>query len=128
MPKNYEIFIGKDLEVADKILRRRMQMLVHSYLYYKLNTNMISDRDFDAWGKELVLLQAQYPDIAEQVDYAEDFRDWDASTGFHLPVNEQVVRIAYRLTRKSIANVKKPNTKPAPTKPKQKTSARKSLF
>ena len=101
-----------------------MQMLVHSYLYYKLDTNLISDREFDKWGKELVQLQAKYPEIAEQVEYAEDFMDWDASTGFHLPVNAQVIRIASRLTRKSAS---KPEVKKTVAKPKTKT-ARKSLF
>ena len=101
-----------------------MQMLVHSYLYYKLDTNLISDREFDKWGKELVQLQAKYPEIAEQVEYAEDFMDWDASTGFHLPVNAQVIRIASRLTRKSAP---KPEVKKSVAKPKTKT-ARKSLF
>lgn len=124
MKKTYELFSGNDLKVAELILRRRMQMLVHSYIYYKLNTNLISDREFDMWGKELVQLQAEYPEIAEQVEYAEDFEDWDASTGFHLPINEQVVRIAFRLTHRTAP---KPEAKKPVAKPKPKTG-RKSLF
>lgn len=128
MKKTYEIFSGKELEVAELILRRRMQMLVHSYIYYKMDMNLISDREFDMWGKELVRLQADYPEIANQVEYAEAFKDWDASTGFHLPANEQIVRIACRLTKKSSATVKQ-QSKPKPVeKPKKKTTARKSLF
>jgi hypothetical protein len=126
MKKTYEIFSGKDLEVAELILRRRMQMLVHSYIYYKMNDSLITDREFDMWGRELVKLQADYPDIASQVEYAEAFSDWDASTGFNLPVNEQIIRIAYRLTHKTTANTE---TKPKQvTKSKVKNSARKSLF
>lgn len=128
MARTYEIFSGKDLEVAELILRRRMQMLVHSYIYYKMDMNLISDREFDMWGKELVRLQADYPEIASQVEYAEAFKDWDASTGFHLPANEQIVRIACRLTKKASATVKQ-QPKPKPVeKPKKKTTARKSLF
>ena len=124
MKKTYEVFSGKDLEVAELILRRRMQMLVHSYIYYKMDMNLISDREFDMWGKELVQLQADYPEIAEQVEYADAFKDWDASTGFHLPANEQIIRIACRLT--GMSN-KKSDSKPKPVVPKKKTT-RKSLF
>lgn len=126
MIKNYEIFSGKDLEVADEILRRRMQMLVHSYIYYKMDMNLISDREFDMWGKELVRLQAEYPDIASKVEYAEAFKDWDASTGFHLPVNEQILRIVGRLTHKVSASPKQ-QVRPKPVV-KLKSSNRKSLF
>ena len=80
------------------------------------------------WGKELVRLQADYPDISEQVEYAEAFKDWDASTGFHLPSNEQIVRIVCRLTGKaSVKSDSKTKPKPAIT-PKKKTVSRKSLF
>lgn len=133
MKKTYEIFSGKDLEVAELILRRRMQMLVHSYLYYDRDTNLISDKEFDTLGRELVKLQADYPEIAKQVDYAEAFADWDATTGFHLPRTEQVVRIGQRLLRinRSTGEDKiKQQSKPkevAKSKPKKKT-ARKSLF
>ena len=131
MAKTYEIFNGKDLEVAELILRRRFQMMVHSYLYYDCNTNLISDREFDMWGRELVQLQTDYPDIAKQVEYAEAFEDWDATTGFHLPRNEQIKRIGQRLLRgnkSTIGSKPQPVAKPKTiVKPKTKTG-RKSLF
>lgn len=129
MARTYEIFSGKDLEVAELILRRRMQMLVHSYIYYKMDMNLISDREFDMWGKELVRLQADYPEIASQVEYADAFKDWDASTGFHLPANEQIVRIAHRLTHRGKDSAKpKQQSKPKPVEKPKKKTARKSLF
>ena len=133
MEKTYEIFSGKDLEVAELILRRRMQMMVHSYLYYDMDTNLISGRQFDTWGRELVQLQTDYPNISKQVEYAEAFSDWDASTGFHLPRNEQIVRIGQRLLRinhttgETKAKVMSKPKEIAKPKPKTKT-ARKSLF
>lgn len=127
MARTYKMFSGKDLEVAELILRRRMQMLVHSYLYYVMSTNLISDREFDMLGKELVQLQADYPDIAKQVEYAEAFSDWDGATGFHLPRNEQVIRIANRLLRAN-RHTKEVVTKTV-TKPTKITkNGRKSLF
>ena len=125
MKKTYEIFSGKELEVADAILRRRMQMLMHSYIYYKMDMNLISDREFEMWGKDLGRLHADYPENASQVEYAEAFKDWDASTGFHLPANEQIVRIAHRLTHRTSV---KPKPQVSPKVSTKKTNGRKSLF
>ena len=70
--------------VAEKILQRRLQMIVHSYLYYELDTNIVPDSTWSRWGKELQKLQEKYPEEAKKVKFAELFKDWDASTGFHL--------------------------------------------
>ena len=64
MKKTYELFTGKDLEIAEKIQQRRYQMLIHSCLYYHLNQNVISDKQWDAWARELRDLQNEYPDIS----------------------------------------------------------------
>lgn len=127
MKHNYDMFVGDDLVIADKILRRRFQMMVHSYLYYEMNTNLITDRQFDTWGRELVKLQADYPEISKQVEYYEAFANWDASTGFDLPKDERIQHIAWRLTHCSQSN----NTiQKVPRKSLQSTKkvARKSLF
>ena len=71
--------------VRSLILRRRLQILVHSCIYYELNDNIIPDSTWSAWAEELAKLQKQYPKIAERVDYAKEFKDFDGSTGFHLP-------------------------------------------
>lgn len=60
-------------------------MLVHSYLYYQLGENLISDYDFDYWAKELVDLQEQYPEESKKARYYEEFKDFDGSSGFDLP-------------------------------------------
>lgn len=81
-----------------KIQQRRLQMLVHSCLYYEFNTSLITDSQFDSWARELVTLQLENPDISEQVKWAEEFKDWDGTTGFHLPLREPwVVDKAYHL-------------------------------
>lgn len=71
--------------VRSLILRRRLQILVHSCIYYELNDNIIPDSTWSAWAEELAELQKQYPKIAERVDYAKEFKDFDGSTGFNLP-------------------------------------------
>lgn len=131
--ENYDVFSGKDLEIADKILRRRLQMLVHSYLYYSLDTNIISDRQFDIWAKDLVELQHNYPDISKQVEYYTFFKNWDGTTGFDLPKTDDISRIAYRLANICKVPISK---KVQPVKvvkvvepvKKSKKLARKSLF
>lgn len=71
--------------IKELINRRRRQLTVHSFIYYQLNKNIISDHDFDRWSKELVELQEQYPELAKQCIYHDEFKDFDGSTGFDLP-------------------------------------------
>lgn len=89
--KTYELFQCEELNIAEKIQQRRLQILIHSCIYYEYNGNVISDRQFDIWAKELVKLQADYPDIAKQVDWAEAFEGFDGSTGFDLPIKDEWV-------------------------------------
>lgn len=86
--KTYELFTGKDLEIAELIQQRRLQMLVHSCLYYELDTNIISDKIWSEWAVELAELQSQYPDIAKQVIWADAFKEWDGTTGAFLPLTD----------------------------------------
>ena len=63
-----------------------------------MNTNLITDRQFDEWGKELVQLQRDNPNIAKRICFAEAFKDWDASTGAFLPLQDPwVIRKAQQL-------------------------------
>lgn len=95
-----ENILNHDLVIADAIQRRRLQMLVHSKLYYDMDTSLITDKQFDDWGKELVQLQKDYPDIASKVCFAKAFEDWDASTGAFLPLQDPwVIRKAQQLLR-----------------------------
>ncbi len=88
----YDLFQGKDLEIAERIQQRRLQMLVHSCIYYEYNRNIISDKQWDKWAKELVKLQREYPYISKQVIWYEAFKDWDASTGAFLPLRDSWVQ------------------------------------
>lgn len=84
-------FPRKDIKVAGLIQQRRVQMLIHSCLYYEMNTSTISDKQFDAWGKELAQLQNDNPEIADNLCFAYAFKDWDGTTGFHLPLKNKWV-------------------------------------
>lgn len=79
------------MTVAEKIKQRRLQMIVHSAIYYILNDNIIPDVQWSQWANELKVLQENYPETAAEVEYAEYFKDWDPSTGFNLPINDEWV-------------------------------------
>ena len=42
--------------VEELTKRRRMQMLLHSCIYYELNENIIPDDTYDKWATELAEL------------------------------------------------------------------------
>lgn len=120
----YELFTGQDLQIAEKIQQRRYQMLVHSCLYYHLNNNIISDKQWDSWARELRDLQNQFPEISKQVTLYEYFKDWDASTGAFLPITESWVIVKARqvagINEKKEKVVVKQSVKPTKTKAKKR--------
>lgn len=73
--------------LVDTIRQRRTQMLVHSYLYYVLDSPVISDDKWQQWADELTALQLQEKQIGF---YDEEFADWDGSTGMHLPKDDWI--------------------------------------
>ena len=74
-----------DEQIIELISRRRRQILVHSYLYYEKDANLISDSTWSEWAIELVDIQNRYPSLAAQAPYYEAFKNFDGSTGFDLP-------------------------------------------
>lgn len=66
-------------------------MLVHSYLYYVMDHNIVSDDKWQQWANELAELQKEKIDIGF---YDDAFRDWNGSTGMHLPFDDWVVKRA----------------------------------
>ena len=60
-------------------------IIVHSYVYYELDNNYISDREYDAKSKELTRLKEEYPDLWKNSMYHKQFTDeYNGSTGFTL--------------------------------------------
>lgn len=94
-------------QIAELITRRRRQVWVHSVIYYRMNENIISDHQWSAWAFELAELQRLYPEIAAKCPYAEEFKKFDGSSGFDLPLTEPWVvdkaRYLLWLTRKTHA-------------------------
>lgn len=125
--KLYEIYSGEELKIAEKIQQRRLQMLVHSYIYYDLNDSIVTDDQWAEWAYELKDLQETYPDIAKTVPYEQGFEEWDANTGAFLPYSTpQIIAIANRLLGKTTIR-SKPKTPVTNTKSPSK-SIKKKLF
>lgn len=62
--------------IRELIKRRRFQILVHSFVYYRLNDNIISNEVFNQWALELIELQKLYPDISKDVELYNIFCDF----------------------------------------------------
>lgn len=82
------------------ILRRRLQVWVHSVIYYNMDANIISDATWSRWAEDLECLQTMYPEFANEVEYADVFADFDHSTGSNLPTdNDRINGIAAYLLK-----------------------------
>lgn len=91
--------MNNDRQIAELIHRRREQMLVHSYIYYQLNDNIIDDNTWSKWAMELQQLQKDYPEISKQVADYELFKDWDGSSGAFLEFPARAINKAIYLLR-----------------------------
>lgn len=126
--KLYDIYQGEDLRIAEKIQQRRLQMLVHSYIYYDLDDNIVSDATWSQWATELKDLQQKYPEIEKRVPYRDGFESWDASSGAFLPYRTDEIRnIVVRLLRGTTTKVSQISM-PKKSKVVNKNPARKKLF
>lgn len=86
--------------VRERIKQLRLNMLVHSFIYYELNDSLISDHEWQRRADELTALQAKYP--ANIGSYDEAFKDWDGSTGYHLPADYWVRNKADQLLQAAL--------------------------
>lgn len=104
--------------VEECVKQRRRQILVHSYIYYELNQNIVSDAQWNKWASELVKLQEDNPQIV--TDYQEQFKGWDGSTGAFFEYDTAIISIANHLIAMQ--------TKKTKPKTKKKASKGRRLF
>jgi len=86
-----------EVTLLERIRKYRLNMLVHSYLYYHLDIALISDNKWQQWANELTTLQAEHGTVFGVYD--DVFKDWDGSTGMHLPVDDWVFSTSHKLLR-----------------------------
>lgn len=75
-----------DEQILELINRRERQVLVHANLYYRQNTNIISDHIYDKWSHELAELIQAHPNEFRKSAWYSAFRDFDGNTGMDLPL------------------------------------------
>jgi NAD-dependent DNA ligase len=88
-------------QIKELISRRRRQILIHSCIYYRLNSNIWTDTEYDEKAKELQQLQEKHPDIAAECPYHNEFKNFtETSSGFDLQIHDpDLVRKAQRLLK-----------------------------
>lgn len=60
-------------------------IILHSYIYYELDDNVISDKDYDTKARELVKYKNEYPELWKTSEYYKQFGDdYSGATGFTL--------------------------------------------
>lgn len=95
------LFDAKNININTTILelinRRRRQIVVHSYLYYKGNTSLITDYQFDLWCKELVELHKNHPRETEKAVFPEAFAGWEGFSGYDLFSKDTMTEVWARL-------------------------------
>lgn len=80
-------------------------IILHSYIYYELDNNLISDKQYDEKAKELVRYKNNYPELWKQSMYYKQFRDdYNGATGFTLfhDLDEHQKQIIRSLVPKSL--------------------------
>lgn len=77
-------FLNPYMSIALKIQELQTWVLVHSFLYYELNTNIVSDKMYDANAKQLWNMMQLNPEEALKSPYQKVFEDYMPDTGFDL--------------------------------------------
>ena len=84
-------FFENNQTIKEKIKQRRAQMLIHSCIYYEMDSNIVDDHTWQKWADELEILQKENPDCVNIGFYDKHFLDWDGATGAHLPHRDRWV-------------------------------------
>lgn len=72
-----------DIQLKIDYLQRFI--LVHSYIYYELDSNVLSDKEYDTMARELAKLREEHPDLWKKSYYYKQFGDeYNGATGFTL--------------------------------------------
>ena len=75
----------EEMPIQDQINFWQRYIIVHSCIYYRLDNNIISDREYDKKSLMLVEMKNKYPEEWKNSEYYEQFTDeYCGNTGFDL--------------------------------------------
>lgn len=97
--------INTNLTTQEYIDYLQRYIILHSYIYYECDNNIISDKQYDEKAKELVKYKNEYPKLWKQSMYYKQFGDeYNGATGFTLyhDLDEHQKEIIRSLVPKSL--------------------------
>ena len=79
------MIFSKPFTIKEKIELLQRSIMVNAYCYYEMNSNLLSDRQYDMNALQLEALRDEYPDIFKKSRYYKKyFADFESGTGFDL--------------------------------------------
>ena len=78
------MIFNPDFTIQEKIETLQRWILVHSYIYYEMDTNVVSDHVYNSNTQQLLKFRKDYPEVYEQSRYYPYFDDFESGTGFDL--------------------------------------------
>ena len=75
---------SKPFTDKEKIQLLQRSILVNSFAYYELNTNILSDYKYDMNTKQLLDLKESAPEVYRKSRYHRYFDNFESGTGFDL--------------------------------------------
>ena len=73
---NYYMKFERPFTIVERIQLLQRSILVNSFAYYELNSNLLSDFQYDDNAKQLAELRKQYPAEFKRSRYYEYFHDY----------------------------------------------------
>ena len=98
---------------VEKVSYLQRRVLVYSMAYYKQDTNIVSDMEYDGVSRQLAKMQANLsPKEFQRTRYGYAFEGFDGSTAFDIPSKLSVedYEYLYRITM-HVINMRQPEGK-----------------
>lgn len=106
------IFNNPDFTIRDKIELLERSILVHSYIYYELNENVLPDYKYDHNTRQLLDFKREYPDDFKKSRYYSYFDNFESGTGFDLVSRMKNDKVLYsKIARDAYLAVRYKNEK-----------------
>ena len=85
-PETGELYMKfhEPFTIVERIQLLQRWIMVHSCIYYELDSNIADDYTYDNNAKQLASLINEYPEEAKRSKYYKYYYDYTGETGYHL--------------------------------------------